>query len=303
MEKKELLPIFKDGYTMWPNFIEAELMKVHLAPNEHTCLRAIINRTLGFNKVCDRIALSQFVEDTGLTVQSVCRSLRSICEDKGIIVKVKRGNASIYGIQADVSKWNIYRRELIDSDFKVSKRDVNDAIKEWGSTTEINDTERGEVNDTEREGLTEPLAEINDTERETLALPLDTRESFRESSIESSREKTYEISFEEFWEIAPSRNGKKIGREAAWKKFQKLKESDLANIIIAISNYRDSEMVQSGVGIKDPERFIANRDNPEFWKEWMVAEVRPEDDCSAPTQHGAGGKSGGRKKEPWEGCE
>ena len=92
---------------------------------------------------------------------------------------------------------------------------------------------------------------------------------------EEYKEKTaHGISFEEFWEIAPERNGKKIGKAEAEKKFMKLKADDLANVIVATHNYADSEMVKQGIGIKDPHRFLSNRDNKEYWKEWMEPEIK-----------------------------
>ena len=89
----------------------------------------------------------------------------------------------------------------------------------------------------------------------------------------------HDISFGEFWEIAPARNSKKIGKTEAIKKFYKLKAGDLANVIVAVHNYAESEMVKKGIGIKDPHRFLSNRENPEYWKEWIEAEVvaEPED--------------------------
>ena len=89
------------------------------------------------------------------------------------------------------------------------------------------------------------------------------------------KEKTaHEIYFEEFWEIAPARNSKKLDKAAAEKKFMNLKADDLANVIVAIHNYADSEMVKQGTGIKDPHRFLSNRDNKEYWKEWMEPEIK-----------------------------
>ena len=93
----------------------------------------------------------------------------------------------------------------------------------------------------------------------------------------------HDISFGEFWEIAPARNGKKIGKTEAIKKFYKLKAGDLANVIVAVHNYAESEMVKKGIGIKDPHRFISNRDNPNYWKEWM----EPEEIVSAELESGS----------------
>ena len=108
--------------------------------------------------------------------------------------------------------------------------------------------------------------------------PLTSIEVEVEVEVEVDKEKTaHDISFEEFWEIAPSRNGKKIDRPQAEKKFLKLKAGDLANVIVAIHNYADSEMVKNGIGIKDPHRFLSNRENKEYWKEWLEPE-KAEDD-------------------------
>jgi hypothetical protein len=41
----------------------------------------------------------------------------------------------------------------------------------------------------------------------------------------------------------------------------------------AAGYYADSENVTRGIGIKDPHRFISNRDNLEYWKEWIEPEV------------------------------
>ena len=82
----------------------------------------------------------------------------------------------------------------------------------------------------------------------------------------------YEISFEEFWDVYPARNGKKIDKPKAKEKFYKLKSGDLSSVIVAAHNYAKSEMVSKGIGIKDPHRFLSNKDNPKYWKEWIEPE-------------------------------
>lgn len=81
-----------------------------------------------------------------------------------------------------------------------------------------------------------------------------------------------DISFSEFWDIYPERNGKKLNKAATKKKFFNLKSDELADIIVAVHNYKESEMISGGIGIKDPDRFISNRDNKEYWKEWLTPE-------------------------------
>lgn len=77
----------------------------------------------------------------------------------------------------------------------------------------------------------------------------------------------YTEKFSLFWEIYPKRNGKKVGKQATWKKFQKLKLSDLDLIIKNAENY--------GVGNdypKDPERFLKD----DFWRDWDTPQKRKE---------------------------
>jgi hypothetical protein len=82
----------------------------------------------------------------------------------------------------------------------------------------------------------------------------------------------YVTFFKEFWDIAPERNGKKLGKGEAEIKFNKLKEEDLPLILQSIKNYAISKNVKQGIGIKDPHRFISCKDNPEYWKEWIEGE-------------------------------
>lgn len=78
----------------------------------------------------------------------------------------------------------------------------------------------------------------------------------------------HEIAWLEFWDNYPKRNGKKIGKPEAKRRFFKLKASDLSNIIIAIKNYSECKTVKDGFA-KDPERFFTKN----YWKEWLEPET------------------------------
>lgn len=95
---------------------------------------------------------------------------------------------------------------------------------------------------------------------------------------ESKGKNIHEEFFEKFWKIIPARRGKKIDKPKAIEKFNTLKESDLPTIIECAKNYANSEGVKEGIGIKDPHRFISNRDNPEYWKEWLEPEISQKKD-------------------------
>jgi hypothetical protein len=74
--------------------------------------------------------------------------------------------------------------------------------------------------------------------------------------------------FEEFWNIYPARNGKKLYKQDAQEFFLKLEPEVIQTIIEATKNYAVSELAQKGIGIKDPIRFLRK----EVWKEWIEPE-------------------------------
>jgi ribosomal protein L16/L10AE len=79
-------------------------------------------------------------------------------------------------------------------------------------------------------------------------------------NVKNDKEKdTFEIEslFDDFWEHAPSRNGKKVDKPSARKKFIALKKDDMPLVVEAVKNYANSEMVKRGIGIKDPHRFLS----------------------------------------------
>ena len=72
-------------------------------------------------------------------------------------------------------------------------------------------------------------------------------------------------SFDEFWSVYPSRNGKKLGKDESLKVFMKIRREELENVVRAAKNYAESKDVQNGIGIRDPKRFLKN----DYWKEWI----------------------------------
>jgi hypothetical protein len=73
--------------------------------------------------------------------------------------------------------------------------------------------------------------------------------------------------FEEVWNVLPARNGRKLERSQALKKYVSLPLKDRAAILTAATNYANSKQVKCGIGIKDPKRFLNN------WKDWYDDEV------------------------------
>ena len=101
-------------------------------------------------------------------------------------------------------------------------------------------------------------------------------------------EDIYDDYFEKFWQSAPDRNGKKVNKDEARKKFSTIKKDDLPLVVQAVKNYANSKNVKDGIGIKDPHRFISNKENKKYWREWIDPEkiFGLKHDNDSPSYHG-----------------
>jgi len=126
--------------------------------------------------------------------------------------------------------------------------------------------------------LSEGLIE---TFTQTLAKRYPQRSPKRSPSLELELEPELELEldvppavdneFEEWWENCPMRNGKRLGRPEALRKWKRLKAEDRKLVLIAVRHYASSELVTKGIGIKDPHRWLRDgRDEP--WREWVEPE-------------------------------
>lgn len=101
--------------------------------------------------------------------------------------------------------------------------------------------------------------------------------SFSSSSSSSTSKKKEEIppavavEFNTFWELAPMRNGKRLGRSEAIRKFDALSAEDRKRVLIAVKHYAESKQVKDGIGVMDPHRFL-RRGKDEPWREWIEPE-------------------------------
>jgi len=77
------------------------------------------------------------------------------------------------------------------------------------------------------------------------------------SGVEKRR--IYNEKFDIFWGAYPKRNGKKVGKQAAQRKFEKIPVADLDRVIANARNYGINNDYP-----KDPERFLKD----DFWKDW-----------------------------------
>jgi hypothetical protein len=81
--------------------------------------------------------------------------------------------------------------------------------------------------------------------------------------------------FDQFWKLYPARNGKKLLKGEALKKFGLLAPDDRTLLLTAVKNYAVSALVSKGIGIKDPHRWIRTGSNDEPWRDWIEPEQVP----------------------------
>lgn len=115
-------PQVENGHIKIANELWDALVKYRLPGEQMQCLMVILRQTYGWNKKIDAIALSQFVEKTGLAKSSVIRALKGL-QDKQIITVYKNVNAvyknvnaiaSTYQINKDFQNWKpVYKKVTV----------------------------------------------------------------------------------------------------------------------------------------------------------------------------------------------
>jgi phage replication O-like protein O len=83
-------------FTAYPNHIIDELMP-DIDGNTFKVLTVVIRKTIGYHKKVDKIALSQFKSHSGLSKNTIIKSLNLLCEKK-IIKKYTNGCINKYGM-------------------------------------------------------------------------------------------------------------------------------------------------------------------------------------------------------------
>jgi phage replication O-like protein O len=215
------------GFTAIANELVEAFQRVHLSGNQWQILWAIMRLTYGWNKKVAFISLTIFEKHTGLDRRNLKRDLDAMVK-REIISKDSSNYITKYGIQKDYSKW---------------QTGVNNNTGVKNNTSVNNNTT------TSVENNTETSVDIYTHKRK------------------KEKKDIYMCHFKEFWEVYPTRNGRKLGKGEAQKFFSKIKAADYENVVQAAKYYSNSEDVQKGIGIRDPKRFIKNN----YWKEWVDA--------------------------------
>lgn len=100
-------PQKENGYTVIANEILNAFRGIRIPGEARQVLDCIIRQTYGYNKKTDTIALSQFVEWTGMKKPEVCRALAKL-QTMNLIVGEKANSRNIatkYGLNKNYDKW------------------------------------------------------------------------------------------------------------------------------------------------------------------------------------------------------
>lgn len=100
-------PQKENGYTPIANELMEAFATVNLSPYEWRVLHYLLRKTYGWRKISDVIALSQFVEGTGLAEKYICRSISKLVKKK-IIDKAKMSKTeTAYHFNKNYHSWVI----------------------------------------------------------------------------------------------------------------------------------------------------------------------------------------------------
>jgi len=106
-------PQLENGYTSIANEIIEALSRYRIPGEQMQCLFVVLRKTYGWNKKCDEISLSQFVEFTGLKKQHAYRAISGLIE-KNIILVTKKDykTGSSYRFNKNFDSWIAYPKKV-----------------------------------------------------------------------------------------------------------------------------------------------------------------------------------------------
>lgn len=134
-------PQLENGHVRIANELWDALAAYRIPGEQRQCLDVIIRKTYGFKKKQDAIALSQFVEMTGMNKPAVVRALNGLLSKK-IIAIIKKDNAPahIYEFIKDYNEWTpLSKKVTLSKKIKTVIKKDNPSLSKK-STTKDNTT-------------------------------------------------------------------------------------------------------------------------------------------------------------------
>ncbi len=98
-------PQIEDGYTKIANKLLDALAKIRISGEARQILDLIFRKTYGFNKVQDRISLTQFMKGTGLSKVAVSKGVKKLQKMNLILLPKKVTKNKIFKINKDFDTW------------------------------------------------------------------------------------------------------------------------------------------------------------------------------------------------------
>jgi len=134
-------PQIENGYTKIANELLEALAKYRIPGEQRQCLDVILRKTYGYNKKQDSIALSQFVEMTGLKKPTVVRAIQGLLS-KNLIYVIKKDNkpAHIYEFNKHYKQWVVLSKKITLSKKIISVIKKDNPSLSLLSTTKDNTT-------------------------------------------------------------------------------------------------------------------------------------------------------------------
>ena len=130
-------PQTEDGHIQIATELIEALAGIRISGEEMQCLWVIIRKTYGWKKKTDWIALSQFVEITGINKGNVGRALRRLLA-KNMVVKKDYHYGVSYGIQKNYKKWKPLSKKTTGSQKRLKVSSKKTTTKDT-NTKEIKD--------------------------------------------------------------------------------------------------------------------------------------------------------------------
>lgn len=104
-------PQLENGYTKIANELLEALCRIRISGEARQVLDAILRKTYGFNKIEDRVALSQICLLTGLKKQVVCRSLNKL-SSMNLVIKKDTDLGNVYRFNKDFDQWKPLSKKI-----------------------------------------------------------------------------------------------------------------------------------------------------------------------------------------------
>jgi phage replication O-like protein O len=130
-----------DKYTKISNELLDALIRYRIPGEQMQVFLFIMRKTYGYNKKQDAIALSQFVESTGMKKPSVVRALKALLAKKLIAVNKKANEpAHVYEIIKDYEEWEPLAKKItLTKKLTIVSKKANPSLAKK-STTKDNTT-------------------------------------------------------------------------------------------------------------------------------------------------------------------